>query len=129
MTGDGIDGALLHVGRTINGSRMRAECDDKPFPSTDAAMEYALAQGFLRIYNRRPNGFIDLRLSPATRRYLRSKTDKQIWALLPRILGVTDRNDYFHSVRVKDYMADTRKRWMDSIRVLGGRRSTYTARA
>lgn len=111
----------LHVARYIGGKVMDAECDNRQFANSDEAHQYALQVGFLQPYFHRPNGFINLRLSPATRKYLRTKTDKEIWKLLPQILNVKDQpGRYFYDVRVKSYMNETRVRWINAIRVKGG---------
>lgn len=123
MTGSGIDGATLSTRRQLGGRWELALDPAHPnFPSSDAAFGYALSHGFCQLYYSRPKGFIDLRLSPATRRYLRGKSDKEIWTLLPRILGVSERDQYFYAVRVKDYMEETRSRWLAAVRVMCGSR-------
>lgn len=79
-SGSGIHGAVLHVykqrgmtvvdgyqcSRTQNG-----ELDGKLFPSTDAAHAAAAERGYTTKAYRRPMSFIQLRLSPATRRFLK----------------------------------------------------------
>lgn len=121
----GGEGAELHVHREIGGfgkcraggKNMEGEHHKRIFPNTDAAFSFALEHGYLQVYQPRPNGFIVLRLSPATRRYLRTKSNKEIWNLLKRILGkdAQKRGSYFHTVRTQSYMQETRQRWMGAI--------------
>jgi hypothetical protein len=115
-TGTDIDGAILSTRRQIGG-RWELALDPKHpnFPNSDAAWNYARAKGFTQVYYSRPNGFIDLRLSPATRRYLRSKTNAEVWTLLPKILGVSPYERYFHTVESAGYMAERRHVWMNAI--------------
>lgn len=122
-TGSNIEGAILDTRRQLGGSWDKALHPQHPnFPNSDAAFAYALEHGFTQVYYARPNGFIDLRLSPATRRYLRSKSVTEVWTLLPKILSPGwVSGTYFRSVKSKKFMQATRDRWMDAIYTRGGR--------
>ena len=58
-------------------------------------MEYAKDRGFLEDLYYRPCKSIDLRLSPRTRAYLKTKSIEEIWEVLPRIVGVSPHQRYF----------------------------------
>ena len=79
-SGSGIDGAILNVSKR-RGSKIengvsvpryqRAELDGKKFSTSDLAFEAAAEMGYTVRANGRPSAFIHLRLSPATRRFLK----------------------------------------------------------
>ncbi len=69
-SGTNIVGTLFQPFRVMNGKYLKPGCYGTSFPTLEAASAYSLAHGFSATYHKRPWGFIGLRLSPATRRYV-----------------------------------------------------------
>jgi hypothetical protein len=98
-----------------NGKYRRPACYGKLFPTQEDATEYSVLHGFSQVYYGRPGAFISLRLSPATRRYLKSITDLDArWDALQKVLKntlSTDGGRYFDGIRFAPYAAKTRAEW------------------
>lgn len=113
VTGTDIDGALIQPfkGFAPNGKTRRAGCWNKRFPTSDEAWAWLKEHGFTLDYYKRPWGFIDLGLSPATRRFLKSKPEGERWAWLAKLLKEHQLGQYFTAMRSASYMADRREKW------------------
>lgn len=98
---------------------LKPGCYGMKFDSTDAYSAYALERGFTQQYYSRPWAFIGLRLSPATRRFLKGKTVKQIFHYLARILDKTGEGSYFRAVKTASYMREERRRWINYVQTGG----------
>jgi hypothetical protein len=85
------------------------------FPTQEAATQFSIEQGFSQPFYPRPSAFITLKLSPATRRYLRSITNITArWDALEKVVGSKldiDGGRYFRGVRFAEYAANTRVEW------------------
>jgi hypothetical protein len=112
-TGTNIPGARIEPfkGFAPNGKTRRPGCYGRLFPDSDSAWAFMREHGFTQDYHRRPDAFIDLRLSPATRRYLLGKTDSERWDILERIHGEWTNGNYMRSMRHASYMAERREKW------------------
>lgn len=113
VTGSNIDGALIQPfkGFAPNGKTRRAGCYNRRFPDSDSAWAWLAEHGFTDPYYKRPWAFIDLGLSPATRRYLRGKPARVAWMILAKLLGAEGQSAYFKAMRDAGYMADRREKW------------------
>jgi hypothetical protein len=113
VTGSNIDGARIEPfkGFDRRGVTRRAGCWGKLFPTSDEAWAWLLEHGFTQEYYGRPYAFIDLRLSPATRRYLKSKPAAQRWDILAFLLGDDGHRAYFRAMRHDGCMAERRDKW------------------
>lgn len=99
---------------------LKPGCYGMQFPSIEAYSAFALERGFTQVYYSRPAAFIGLRLSPATRRYLKAlPTVKARWDALARILPKTERGSYFRAVKTASYMKGERNRWLNYMRTGG----------
>jgi len=121
-SGDGIDGVLFHPFRVVGQKHHHPACYGRTFPDSRSAGEFALEHGYTRRFYGRPDGFIQLRLSPRTREFLRSRPRALFWYYLPLLLGARAESEYFRSVRRNTYMASTRERWERAVFGRGGER-------
>lgn len=116
-SGYDIKGAILHVYRreNHNGKLRNGELDGRVYPSSDAAHQAAFERGYTKRYYSRPTAFIHVRLSPATRRFLLTKTVKERRELLKKITehGSITTATYFRQVMTASCMRPTRDRWDD----------------
>ena len=117
-SGGDIKGAILHVYRRVehNGKLRSGELDGRLYPSSDAAHQAALERGYTVRYYGRPNAFINLRLSRATRKFLATKTPKQrreVLEVLVKRSGAAITSVYFRQVMTASCMRPTRDRWDD----------------
>ena len=114
-SGGDIKGAILHVYRRVNhnGKLRNGELDGRLYPSSDAAHQAAFERGYTKRYYSRPTAFIHVRLSPATRRYLLTKTVQERRELLKKITehGSITTATYFRQVMTDSCMRPTRDRW------------------
>lgn len=121
--GSGIDGVRLEPFRAFQSKLpapimnrdkyLRPACYGKLFPTNEAATAYSVEHGFSQIGYPRPSAFITLKLSPATRRYLKAITNLPArWSALMKIIN---RNrwdsEYLRAVEFAPYMAKTRIEW------------------
>ncbi len=96
------------------GKYRRPACYGKIFPTSEAATAYSVEHGFSQVFYGRPSAFITLRLSPATRRYLKSIPDVNArWDALGKIVlhRQYDEGRYFQNVRFQPCFAKTRIEW------------------
>lgn len=100
-------------GFTPSGKPRYGEYHGRQFTTTDDAWRFAEAYGYLAKYCRRPNAFIDARLTPRCRQHVRNMPDEEVLRFIARLAG--DRK-YIRCVLTADYMADTRNRWIDQAR-------------
>lgn len=96
---------------------LKPGCYGMEFPSTEAYSAFALERGFLQTYYPRPWAFIGLRLSPATRRYLKGlPTIRAQFSALAVILKGEHKGSYFRAVKSAKYMRKERNRWIHYMR-------------
>lgn len=120
-SGSGIDGVRFEPFRVVRGEGkvqdkyIHPSCYGQLFPTQEAASTFALEHGFTQVYYGRPSAFITLKLSPATRHYLKSITDYTArWDALEKVLSKTlciDGGRYFQSIRCAPFAAKTRAEW------------------
>lgn len=105
VSGHGIDGHKFQPHRQLGSdwrNQLKPECYGKTFKTSGECAAYALAQGFTRVYYSRPNLFINLRLSPATRKHLKSlRSHDARWAVLEQLTGLSSISsmDYIRAMR------------------------------
>ena len=93
------------------------------FATSDDAWQHMRQAGYSQEWFSRPNAFIDLRLSPATRRFLRGADKERFWELLTKLLGKDGHSEYFRAVKSRTCMDSTNARWVAAIYgPLGGSR-------
>ena len=117
-SGSDIKGSILHVYRRQehNGKMRNGELNGRLYPSSDAAHQAAFERGYTKRYYSRPTAFIHVRLSPATRRFLLTKTPKQrreVLEVLVKRSGAAITSVYFRQVMTASCMRPTRDRWDD----------------
>ncbi len=119
MSGGDIDGVLLQPFKGFfRGKARRAECYGKRFDSSDEAFAYALEHGYTQEHVGRPGAFIYLRLSPASRHWLRSKHKADFWDCLEALVK-EGAGDYWNALRTKSYMASRRAEMEEYVRSPG----------
>lgn len=112
-TGHGITGARFNAVKMDGNYKVirRAATDGKIFPTSEAAWAHAIEHGFTREYFARPSAFIQLRLSPATRRFITAQPEKKRWFWLGKVIGMEATKRYWREMHTKGCMAERRKQW------------------
>lgn len=120
-TGSGIDGAILNVYKNrglkvVKGYQacwlQNGELNGKHFKSSEAASEAAAAHGYTKTYFSRPTSFINLRLSPATRRFLKPLSNDERMLHLLRLCKETTCN-MVAEVATKECLSSRLAEWME----------------
>lgn len=101
--------------RQGKGKTRRLEGYGKVFKTNEEMDKYDAEKGYIVRYYGRPNLFIQMRLSPRTRKYLKNKPIETIREFLQKI----DKRDYVKAVFQKTYMEKQLKNWMHYIRTGG----------
>lgn len=89
----------------------------KKFYTHEEMDKFQHEQGYSQEYFGRPNCFIQLRLSPRTRKYLKNKPLYVVKSFLLK-LG-REGSDYIKSVLEADYNDETSKKWLHYVRTGG----------
>lgn len=130
-TGSFIEGARLGITRNLNGNwrtQLNPTGDGMMFATSEQAYDWAFAHGYLKVHYPRPSGFIALKLSPATRRYLKALPAEKRLSALRKIFKDFTAKDYFKAVLLAPYMADTRARWEHYMETGGDLNNVYHVR-
>lgn len=109
-------GRFLSAARWYGNTFVKCEADGLRVADEAEANRIGLERGYLQRYFARPAGFIHLRLSPRTRRFLRSlKTWKARKAALLRLLDDGKSQTYLRSVLNHSCFAKQRAQWQQYI--------------
>jgi len=112
ITSSDIAGYRFEPFRLLRGwdKVLRPSCYGKLFKTHEEMDAYALEHGFTQVYHHRPNAFITLRVSPASRRYLASLPNhKARWGALLVMLGKERIGSYVRTLLTASYMKERRE--------------------
>ena len=123
IIGGGEPGYRCTPTRHVGGKMFKGGSYGRVFATSDEAWDHMRQAGYSQEWFSRPNAFIDLRLSPATRRFLRGADKERFWELLTKLLGKDGHSEYFRAVKSRTCMDSTNARWVAAIYgPLGGSR-------
>jgi len=115
ISGCGEPGYRCTPTRHVGGKMFKGGSYGRVFATSDEAWDHMRQAGYSQEWFSRPNAFIDLRLSPATRRFLRGRPQFELRGWLELLLGGNGHSEYFRAVWQKGCMESTRARWVAAI--------------